>query len=36
VPKPGLDYNGYWCWGGLTIEDVRRDLRQVTREIRPG
>jgi hypothetical protein len=28
-------YNGYWHWGRPSIEDLRRDLREVTREIRP-
>ncbi len=28
-------YNGYWYWGRPSIEDLRRDLREVTREIRP-
>jgi hypothetical protein len=35
VLKPGLVihsvYSGYWYW----IADLRRDLREVTREIRP-
>src|SRR3954454_12442410 len=39
VLKPGLViysvYNGYWCWGRPSTEDLRRDLRAVTREIRP-
>jgi peroxiredoxin len=39
VLKPGLAihsvYNGYWYWGRPSIEDLRRDLRDVTREIRP-
>jgi peroxiredoxin len=39
VLKPGLGihsvYNGYWYWGRPSIEDLRRDLREVTREIRP-
>jgi hypothetical protein len=38
VLKPGLViysiYNGYWFWGRPSIEDLRQDLRQVTREIR--
>ena len=37
--KPGLVihsvYNGYWYWGRPSNEDLRRDLRAVTREIRP-
>jgi hypothetical protein len=28
-------YNGYWCWGRPSFERLRRDLREVTREIRP-
>jgi peroxiredoxin len=28
-------YNGYWFWGRPSVEDLRRDLREVTREIRP-
>ena len=39
VLKPGLVihslYNGYWYWGRPSIEDLRRDLRAATREIRP-
>ncbi len=39
VLKPGLVihsiYNGYWFWGRPSIEDLRRDLRDATREIRP-
>jgi peroxiredoxin len=39
VLKPGLVihsvYNGYWFWGRPSFEDLRRDLREVTREIRP-
>src|SRR6195952_5509399 len=39
VLKPGLVvhsvYNGYWFWGRPSTEDLRRDLREVTREIRP-
>lgn len=27
-------YNGYWFWGRPTLEDLRRDLRAVTREVR--
>ena len=38
VLKPGLVifsvYNGYWFWGRPSFEDLRRDLREVTREIR--
>jgi peroxiredoxin len=39
VLKPGLVihsiYNGYWFWGRPSVEDLRRDLREVTRETRP-
>jgi peroxiredoxin len=39
VLKPGLVihsiYNGYWFWGRASVEDLRRDLRAVTSEIRP-
>jgi peroxiredoxin len=28
-------YNGYWFWGRPLIEELRRDLREVTRKIRP-
>jgi peroxiredoxin len=39
VLEPGLVihsiYNGYWFWGRPSIEDLRRDLREVTRKIRP-
>ena len=39
VLKPGLVihsiYNGYWFWGRPSIDDLWRDLRDVTREIRP-
>ena len=39
VLKPGLIihsiYNGYWYWGRPSIEDLRRDLRDATKEIRP-
>jgi peroxiredoxin len=27
-------YNGYWFWGRPTLEELRRDLRDITREIR--
>jgi hypothetical protein len=27
-------YNGYWYWGRPSAEDLRRDLRAATREIR--
>jgi peroxiredoxin len=39
VLKPGLVihsvYNGYWFWGRPSTDDLRRDLREVSREIRP-
>ena len=39
VLRPGLVihsiYNGYWYWGRPSTEDLRRDLRDVVREIRP-
>jgi peroxiredoxin len=39
VLKPGLlvhsIYNGYWFWGRPSVADLWRDLRDVTREIRP-
>jgi peroxiredoxin len=39
VLKPGLVvhsiYMGYWFWGRPSTEDLRRDLRVVTSEIRP-
>ena len=39
VLKPGLVvhsiYNGYWFWGRPSVEDLRRDLRAATQEIRP-
>ena len=39
VLKPGLIvhsiYMGYWFWGRPSVEDLRHDLRTVTREIRP-
>ena len=39
VLKPGLVifsiYNGYWFWGRPSFEDLRRDLREATRQIRP-
>jgi len=39
VLKPGLVvhtiYNGYWFWGRPGVEDLRRDLRAVSAEIRP-
>jgi hypothetical protein len=39
VLKPGLIihsiYNGYWFWGRPSFQDLYRDLRVATREIRP-
>jgi peroxiredoxin len=39
VLKPGLVihsvYNGYWFWGRPSFDDLRRDLRDATREVRP-
>jgi len=39
VLKPGLVihslYNGYWFWGRPSVDELRRDLRAATREIRP-
>jgi hypothetical protein len=39
VLKPGLVvhsiYNGYWFWARPSVEDLRQDLRALTREIRP-
>ena len=39
VLKPGLVvysiYNGYWFWGRPSPEELRRDLREITMEIRP-
>ncbi len=39
VLKPGLVihriYNGYWFWGRPSFDDLWRDLREVTREVRP-
>ena len=40
VLEPGLIiykiYNGYWFFGRPTVEDLRQDLRAVTRKCRPG
>jgi hypothetical protein len=27
-------YNGYWYWGRATLEELRRDLREITRAVR--
>lgn len=39
VLEPGLKifklYNGYWYWGRPSIEELRQDLREITRRIRP-
>jgi peroxiredoxin len=39
VLRPGLVihsiYNGYWFWGRPSFEDLRRDLREVTSQVRP-
>ncbi len=28
-------YNGYWFWGRATMEELRQDMREITRRIRP-
>ena len=28
-------YNGYWFWGRPTNEELRRDMREITRAVRP-
>jgi hypothetical protein len=39
VLAPGLVihkiYNGYWFWGRPSPDELRQDLREVTRAIRP-
>ncbi len=39
VLEPGLKifkiYNGYWYWGRPSNDDLRRDLRDMFRKIRP-
>jgi peroxiredoxin len=39
VLEPGLTvfkiYNGYWYWGRPSVEDLRRDLREMFQRIRP-
>jgi peroxiredoxin len=39
VLEPGLVvfkiYNGYWFWGRPTLEDLRQDLRAVTKKCHP-
>ena len=27
-------YNGYWYWGRATMEELRRDMREITRAVR--
>ena len=38
VLKPDLtihsEYNGYWFWGRPTLDELHRDLRAVTMEVR--
>ena len=28
-------YNGYWFWGRATMEELRQDMREITRRVRP-
>ncbi len=39
VLKPGLVihsiYNGYWFWGRPSVDELRRDLRAASAEVRP-
>ena len=39
VLEPGLRifkiYDGYWYWGRPSIDELRQDLRAVTRKVRP-
>ena len=28
-------YNGYWFWGRPTLEELRRDMREISMQIRP-
>ena len=39
VLEPGLViysiYNGYWYWGRPSNDDLRHDLRELTRKVRP-
>jgi peroxiredoxin len=39
VLEPGLVvfkvYNGYWFWGRPTLEELRQDLREITKKCRP-
>jgi peroxiredoxin len=27
-------YNGYWYWGRATLEEIRRDMREISRRVR--
>jgi peroxiredoxin len=27
-------YNGYWYWGRATLEEIRRDMREISRAVR--
>lgn len=29
-------YNGYWYWGRPTMEDLRQDMRAISRAVRQG
>jgi peroxiredoxin len=28
-------YNGYWYWGRATMQEIRRDMREISERIRP-
>ena len=28
-------YNGYWFWGRASLDELRRDMREITRAVRP-
>jgi peroxiredoxin len=28
-------YNGYWYWGRARMEEIRRDMREISEQIRP-
>jgi peroxiredoxin len=28
-------FNGYWYWGRATMEELRHEMREMTRQIRP-
>jgi peroxiredoxin len=28
-------YNGYWYWGRPTLEEIRRDMREISMAVRP-